>query len=96
MSLTCIPTLLLMGKKYGIDYFVKEALRRLRLDHPTSLISWRAFKDPYDYKVIEEPSIAMHKVPVYGSIIQIGHEHCIQSILPVAYMRYAFAYSLVR
>ncbi|PPQ97635.1 hypothetical protein CVT26_002542 [Gymnopilus dilepis] len=88
-SLTCISTLLLMGKKYGIDYFVKEALRRLRLDHPTSLAGWRAFKGLQDYKMIdEEPSIAMEK------IIQIGHEHCIESILPVAYMRYAFVSDL--
>ncbi|KDR70183.1 hypothetical protein GALMADRAFT_127833 [Galerina marginata CBS 339.88] len=85
MHIGDLSTLLRLGKKYEIDHFTKEALRRLRVDHPTTLDAW----DAHDfYLAYQEIAWDDSSFDVDMCVINLAYEHSLLSILPVAYLRF--------
>ncbi|KAF8896732.1 hypothetical protein CPB84DRAFT_1963064 [Gymnopilus junonius] len=92
MRLVHVSALLRLGKKYEIDFFVEQALKCLRVDHPTSLVDWESIAFPDRYKKIE--SNGDDENDDMEDIIALANEHSVPSILPVAYLRLVLQYPL--
>ncbi|KDR72647.1 hypothetical protein GALMADRAFT_758598 [Galerina marginata CBS 339.88] len=85
MDIDHLSALLRLGKKYEIDYFTKEALRRLRSECPATLNAW----DDRDVYGKEGDIVFPLEVDdVTTKIINLAHEVSLPSVLPAAYLRY--------
>ncbi|PPQ66246.1 hypothetical protein CVT26_010947 [Gymnopilus dilepis] len=92
MTVIRISTLLRLGKKYEIDFFVQEALQRLCFDHPTTLAAWESVS-AHGFYVRIGPVDNLAKDMV--TIINLANEHSIPSILPAAYLHLCMHFTLV-
>ncbi|CAA7266007.1 unnamed protein product [Cyclocybe aegerita] len=83
LSVGAIAAMLRMGKKYDIAYVQDEALRRLRREFPTTIMSrWQLNTI---FNVIDYGPDASKAV---SAIIALAREHGVPSILPAAFLHY--------
>ncbi|KAF8883648.1 hypothetical protein CPB84DRAFT_186789 [Gymnopilus junonius] len=95
MSVVYISALLRLGKKYEIDFFVDQALKCLRFDHPTTLTKWQCIAMPNQYKKIARTECSEGEDnDDMEDIIALSNKHDIPSILHAAYLRLILTYSL--
>ena len=87
MPYPLVAAVLRIGKKYQIDHFQAEGLKRLRKELPSDLDSWDAC-----YNTEVAISGATENL---ANIINLAHELSVYSILPAAYMYYLRNESMV-
>ncbi|KDR72648.1 hypothetical protein GALMADRAFT_228921 [Galerina marginata CBS 339.88] len=85
MDIDHFSAVLRLGKKYEIELFTKEALRRVRSDYPATLDAWDqrgVYRE--EVKIVWEEAF----VDALIKFINLAHELSVPSILPAAYFLY--------
>lgn len=86
-----IAAILRLGKKYEVDHFRDEGLRRLRCDFPSTLNGWDG-----KYHHLEDECQIRDIRNFYPEIISLAHELGVETILPSAYLNLVQTQSVVR
>lgn len=82
MAFDHLAAILRLGKKYDIEHFCTEGLRRIRAEFPSSYEKWKI-------QMTEDRVVEIIECENYlEKVINFAHELSIDSVLPSAYFRY--------